>query len=122
MGECYDLQYQFGLRFKTFGVGSLSCVSRGDSMLTRGPGPNFRAATCWMARGPLPVEWVSIQTSSRGLWGQALRDEMEKCNTKSDSKWPEKCCRTSESRDSGRQGSVRAACRVTYSWADNDKA
>ena len=40
MGECYDLQYQFGLRFKTFGVGSLSCVSRGDSVLTRGPGPN----------------------------------------------------------------------------------
>jgi uncharacterized protein DUF6491 len=40
MGQCYDLQYQFGLRFKTFGVGSLSCVSRGDSVLTRGPGPN----------------------------------------------------------------------------------
>ncbi len=40
MGECYDLQYQFGLRFKTFGVGTLSCVSRGDSVLTRGPGPN----------------------------------------------------------------------------------
>jgi hypothetical protein len=39
-GECYDLQYQFGLRFKTFGVGSLSCVSRGDSVLTRGAGPN----------------------------------------------------------------------------------
>ena len=33
MGRCYDLQYQFGLRFKTFGVGSLSCVSRGDSVL-----------------------------------------------------------------------------------------
>lgn len=33
MGKCYDLQYQFGLRFKTFGVGSLSCVSRGDSVL-----------------------------------------------------------------------------------------
>ena len=41
MGRCYDLQYQFGLRFKTFGVGSLSCVSRGDSVLLRdttGPG------------------------------------------------------------------------------------
>jgi hypothetical protein len=35
MGKCYDLKYQFGLRFKTFGVGGLSCVSRGDSVLLR---------------------------------------------------------------------------------------
>ena len=35
MGKCYDLQYQFGLRFKTFGVGGLSCVSKGDSVLLR---------------------------------------------------------------------------------------
>jgi hypothetical protein len=40
-GKCYDLDYQFGLRFKTSGVGRLSCVARGDSVLlhdTGGPG------------------------------------------------------------------------------------
>jgi len=41
MGKCYNLQHQFGLRFKTFGVGSLSCVARGDSVLLHDPvGPN----------------------------------------------------------------------------------
>ena len=41
---------------------------------------DFSGGYCWMAQGPLPVEWVTIQTSARGLWGQALRDEMEKYN------------------------------------------
>jgi choline dehydrogenase-like flavoprotein len=41
---------------------------------------DFAGGYCWMAQGPLPVEWVTVQTSSRGLWGQALRDEMEKYN------------------------------------------
>ena len=40
MAKCYDLKFQFGLRFKTFGVGSLSCVDRGDSVLTDRPGNN----------------------------------------------------------------------------------
>jgi hypothetical protein len=35
MGRCYDLKYQFGLAFRTHGVGGLSCVSRGDSVLLR---------------------------------------------------------------------------------------
>ena len=26
-----------------------------------------------MAQGPLPIEWVTVQTGSRGLWGEALR-------------------------------------------------
>lgn len=37
ISKCYDIQHQFGLRFKTFGVGSLSCVARGDSVLLRDP-------------------------------------------------------------------------------------
>ena len=41
MGKCYNLQHQFGLRFKTFGAGTLSCVDRGDSVLLNDPvGPN----------------------------------------------------------------------------------
>jgi hypothetical protein len=41
ISKCYNIQHQFGLRFKTFGVGSLSCVARGDSVLLRDPvGPD----------------------------------------------------------------------------------
>jgi hypothetical protein len=37
IGQCYDLQYPMGLRFKTNGTSNLSCVSRGDSVLFRDP-------------------------------------------------------------------------------------
>jgi len=32
VGRCYDLQHNFGLAFRTRGVGSLACVTRGDSV------------------------------------------------------------------------------------------
>lgn len=41
---------------------------------------DFAGGYCWMAQGPLPVKRVTVQTGSRGWWGQALRDEMEKYN------------------------------------------
>ncbi|HEY2011147.1 MAG TPA: DUF6491 family protein [Rhizomicrobium sp.] len=37
IGQCYDLQYPMGLRFKTNGTSNLSCVSKGDSVLFRDP-------------------------------------------------------------------------------------
>lgn len=37
MGTCHDLQYHIGLRFKTFGVGGLSCVGRGDQIQMNDP-------------------------------------------------------------------------------------
>jgi hypothetical protein len=37
MGICHDLQYHIGLRFKTFGTGGLSCVSRGDQIQMNDP-------------------------------------------------------------------------------------
>jgi len=42
MGVCYHLQYHLGVGFKTHGVGGLSCLSRGDSVIVRDvvtPGP-----------------------------------------------------------------------------------
>jgi hypothetical protein len=42
MSVCYNLQYHLGVAFKTRGVGNLSCVSKGDSVLIRDevtPGP-----------------------------------------------------------------------------------
>ncbi len=41
MGKCYNLQYHLGLGFKTHGVGTLSCVDKGDSVIMRDAvGPN----------------------------------------------------------------------------------
>ena len=41
MGVCYNLQYQFGLAFRSRGVGTLSCIAKGDAVLQRDVvGPN----------------------------------------------------------------------------------
>jgi choline dehydrogenase-like flavoprotein len=80
---------------------------------------------CWMAQGPLPIEWVSIQTSSRGLWGQALRDEMEKYNHQVGLKMVGEMLPNENNRvtlaDEKDQYGLRVA-RITYSWSENDKA
>ena len=72
-----------------------------------------------MAQGPLPVEWVTIQTSARGLWGQALRDEMEKYNRAVGLKMVGEMLANEQNRvtlaDDKDQYGLRVA-RVTYSW------
>jgi hypothetical protein len=41
VGKCVNLQYQFGLAFRSRGVGTLSCIERGDSVLLHESyGPN----------------------------------------------------------------------------------
>ena len=86
---------------------------------------DFAGGYCWMAQGPLPVEWATIQTSSRGLWGQALRDEMEKYNHQVGLKMVGEMLPDERNRvtlaDEKDQYGLRVA-RVTYSWGDNDKA
>ena len=85
---------------------------------------DFHGGYCWMAQGPLPVEWVSIQTGARGLWGQALRDEMEKYNHQVGLKMvgemlPDEANRVTLSDETDQYG-LKVA-RVTYGWGDNDK-
>ena len=80
---------------------------------------------CWMAQGPMPIEWATIQTGSRGLWGQRLRDEMEKYNHSVGLKMvgemlPDERNTVTLHEDTDQYG-LRVA-RVTYSWGDNDKA
>jgi hypothetical protein len=42
MGTCYNLQYHLGLGFKTHGIGTLSCVAKGDQVVMRDVvGPNW---------------------------------------------------------------------------------
>src|SRR5579872_2865517 len=43
-------------------------------------GKDFFGGYCWMAQGPLPIEWAMIQIGSKGLWGEPLRQEMEHYN------------------------------------------
>jgi len=37
IGQCYNLQYQFGLAFRSRGVGTLSCIAPGDEVIKRDP-------------------------------------------------------------------------------------
>lgn len=37
IGQCYNLQYQFGLAFRSRGVGTLSCIAPGDEVLKNDP-------------------------------------------------------------------------------------
>ncbi len=42
MGQCFNIQYRLGLRFRTNGTSNLSCVSKGDSVLFSDPaGPGI---------------------------------------------------------------------------------
>jgi choline dehydrogenase-like flavoprotein len=86
---------------------------------------DFHGGYCWMAQGPLPIEWATVQTGSRGLWGQKLRDEMEKYNHAVGLKMvgemlPDERNRVTLADDTDQYG-LRVA-RVTYSWGNNDKA
>ncbi len=86
---------------------------------------DFHGGYCWMAQGPMPIEWATIQTGSRGLWGQKLRDEMEKYNHSVGLKMvgemqPDERNTVTLHEDTDQYG-LRVA-RVTYSWGDNDRA
>jgi hypothetical protein len=37
IGQCYNIQYDLGVRFETHGIGGLSCVSKGDAVVYRDP-------------------------------------------------------------------------------------
>jgi hypothetical protein len=37
IGQCYNLQYQFGLAFRSRGVGTLSCIAPGDEVIKNDP-------------------------------------------------------------------------------------
>ena len=86
---------------------------------------DFFGGYCYMSQGPLPVSWAGIVAGARGLWGQALRDEMEKYNHQAGLKvvgevLPDDRNRVTLSDEADEFG-VKVA-RVTFSYGDNDKA
>ncbi|HEY6455864.1 MAG TPA: GMC family oxidoreductase [Steroidobacteraceae bacterium] len=85
---------------------------------------DFFGGYCWMAQGPLPIEWATIQTSSRGLWGAALRQEMQHYNHQVGLKMvgemlPQEANRVTLDDETDQYG-LKVA-RITYSWGENDK-
>jgi len=86
---------------------------------------DFQGGYCWMAQGPLPQEWASVLTSSRGLWGESLVREMTLYNHQVGLKMvgemlPNEANRVTLADDLDQYG-LRIP-RITYSWGDNDKA
>ncbi|HTJ91417.1 MAG TPA: GMC family oxidoreductase [Acidocella sp.] len=84
---------------------------------------DFFGGYCWMAQGPLPIEWAFIQTGARGLWGEALRQDMMNYNHQVGLKMvgetlPNKnnAVTLADERD---QYGLRIP-RITFSWGEND--
>ncbi|MCQ8240639.1 GMC family oxidoreductase [Rhizosaccharibacter radicis] len=78
-----------------------------------------------MSQGPLPVEWSSVLTGSKGLWGDALLGELDKYNHQVGLKMVGEMMPQERNQvtlaDEVDQYGLRVA-RITYSWCDNDKA
>jgi choline dehydrogenase-like flavoprotein len=87
-------------------------------------GKDFFGGYCWMAQGPLPIEWAAIQTGARGLWGDALRESMKDYNHQVGVKMVGEMLPYEHNRvtlaDEKDQYGLPVA-RITYSWGENDK-
>lgn len=85
---------------------------------------DFFGGYCWMAQGPLPLEWSSAVSSSRGLWGEALRQKMMDYNHQVGLKMvgemlPSMNNRVTLADEKDQYG--LPITRITYGWQDNDK-
>ena len=86
---------------------------------------DFHGGYCWMAQGPLPVEWAATLNGSRRLWGEALREQMTRYNYQVGLKMvgemlPDPDNRVTLSDETDQYG-LRIP-RITYSWGENDRA
>lgn len=86
---------------------------------------DFFGGYCWMSQGPLPLEWATILTGSKGVWGRALREEMKDYNHQVGLKMVGEMLPDERNQvtltDEVDQYGLKIP-RVTYSWGDNDKA
>ena len=87
-------------------------------------GKDFHGGYAIMSQGPLPAAWVATQTGNRGLWGQALLDEMAHYNHQVGLKivgetLPYEHNRVTLADERDRYGLPIA--RVSFSLGDNDR-
>ena len=87
-------------------------------------GKDFHGGYIWLGQGPLPIEWASIQTGSRGIWGERLRGEMMHYNHQMGLKIVGEMLPYEHNRvtlaDEVDQYGLKVA-RITYAWGDNEK-
>ncbi len=86
---------------------------------------DFHGGYCWMGQGPLPIEWMKVQTGARGLWGEALRTAMMDYNHQVGVKMVGECLPREENRvelaeETDQYGLPIA--KITFGWGDNDRA
>jgi len=85
---------------------------------------DFFGGYCWMAQGPLPLEWSSAVSSSRGMWGEALRQKMMDYNHQVGLKMVGEMLPSMNNHvtlaDEKDQYGLPIS-HITYGWQDNDK-
>ena len=86
---------------------------------------DFHGGYCWMGQGPLPIEWMKVQTSARGLWGEPLRTAMMDYNHQVGIKMVGECLPREENRvelaeDRDQYG--LPITKITFGWGENDHA
>jgi choline dehydrogenase-like flavoprotein len=87
-------------------------------------GKDFHGGYAFMSQGPLPRAWAQLVVTSRGLWGEALRDEMQKYNHMAGlvpvAETEPRPVNRVELADDVDQFGLPVA-RVTFSYSDNDR-
>ncbi|GAB2561754.1 GMC family oxidoreductase [Dyella jejuensis] len=86
-------------------------------------GKDFFGGYCYMSQGPLPIVW-SLAEAKRGLWGDALLQEMQHYNHQAGLKivgetLPQERNRVTLADEKDEHGLPVA--RVTFSYCDNDR-
>ncbi len=86
---------------------------------------DFFGGYCWMAQGPLPIEWATVVTESRGLWGEALWREMQNYNHAVGVKMVGESMPNGNNRvtlDAEKDQYGLPIARIHYAWTKDDEA
>ena len=86
---------------------------------------DFPGGYCFMNQGPMPIEWVNVQTGAKKIWGEELRIAMLDYNHQVGLKvvgegLPSLHNTVTLADETDRYG--LPITRVTYSWMDEDRA
>jgi len=88
-------------------------------------GKDYAGGWSYMSQGPLPISWAKTLAGGRGLWGQALIDEMARNNHTVGLKMVGEVLPDARNRvtltDETDQYGLRIP-RITFAYSDNDRA
>ncbi len=88
-------------------------------------GKDYFGGWCYMSQGPLPIVWATMLARDRGMWGQALVDEMARANHSVGLKMVGEVMPNPDNRVTLSQERDRFGLpipRVTFSLGDNERA